>query len=153
MSKFVYTEATNQLLRGNLDFLNDDIQVMLVTTGSTAGVDDSTGRDAVTLSGITTLNEYENVNYSRKALTESVIKSDVNNWSIFDALDVTWPSLFQDDFARQAIALLIFKNLGADNSSFPIAYIDTPAVFPFHGNGSDVTIQWSGNGILIARNV
>ena len=35
----------------------------------------------------------------------------------------------------------------------PVAYIDAASVFPFKGNGGDVTIQWSGNGIIVAKNV
>ena len=153
MGLFVYTEATNQFARGNIDLSGgDDIRVLLITTGSTAAVDGPTGRDAPTLAAMTGLNEYFQSSYARQALTELVIKSDVNNWSVFDAADATFLGLQADDGGRQAIGLIVYKHVGADSVNIPICHIDSPFHFPWTGNGSDVTIRWSGNGIMLIRN-
>lgn len=153
MGLFVYTEATNQFARGNIDLSGgDDIRVLLITTGSTAAVDGPTGRDAPTLAAMTGLNEYTQASYARQALTELVIKSDVNNWSVFDAADATFLGLQADDGGRQAIGLIVYKHVGADSVNIPICHIDSGLHFPWTGNGSDVTIRWSGNGIMLIRN-
>ena len=107
MGLFVYTEATNQFARGNIDLSGgDDIRVLLITTGSTAAVDGPTGQDAPTLAAMTGLNEYAQANYARHALTEMVIQSDVHTCSVFDAADATFPGLHADHGGRQERGLI-----------------------------------------------
>lgn len=149
---FFFTEASNQLARGNLDFSGGhDMRVLLFTTGSTVTVDGPTGKDAVTIAAITGLNEYLSPSYARQALEESVVKSDANNRTLFDAIDTIFSGLLLDDQARQAIGLLIYRHIGADSANIPICVLDNAPLFPFFANGGNVILVWSGTGIIEFR--
>lgn len=149
MASFVYTHAKALLLEGALDFdtAGDDIRVMLVMTNTTT----DTEEDVTTISGFTTLDEYDGANYARQALANEVVNEDAaNNRGEFDADD--------DEFSggsglgvgtRQAQAMVVYKHVTNDTDSIPIAFIDTGG-FPFDGNGGQVTVTWNAEGILQA---
>lgn len=144
MANFVYNEAKNQILTGGIDFASDDIRVLLVMSNTTAGAED----DKDTISGFTTLDEYDGANYSRQALAnEAVNEKAANDRAEFDGDDVTFSSLGAG--TRQCQAAIVYKHVTNDSDSIPIAYIDTGG-FPFDGNGGDVTIQWNADGIVQA---
>ena len=68
---FWYTGAKERLANGNLDWDASDIRVLLAMTNTTADTD----QDALTLSGITTMDEYDGTGYSRHALAaEAVVR-------------------------------------------------------------------------------
>lgn len=145
MSSFVYTPAKAKLLSGDLDFETHHIRVMLLMSNTTAGVQE----DTATISGFTTLDEYDGTNYARQALTAKVVnQNNANNRGEFDADDVTWTALGAG--ARNCVAILVYHYVTNDEDSIPIAYIDNAPQFPFNGNGGDVTIQWNANGIIWA---
>jgi hypothetical protein len=62
MPNFLYTQATKEIGDGNIDWINDDIRVILVDNTTSA----DTEQDAATISGFTTLGELTGTGYSRK---------------------------------------------------------------------------------------
>ncbi|MDZ4250290.1 MAG: hypothetical protein U0990_09405 [Candidatus Nanopelagicales bacterium] len=142
MASFVFTEAKRALLAGELDLNAHDIRVMLVGSATTA----DTEEDATTISGFTTLDEFTDASYARKALAaEAVAADNANNRGEFDADDVTWTALTGDT----AAAMLVFRHVTNDTDSVPIAYIDSGG-FPQTPGGANLTIAWNAEGILQA---
>ena len=140
---FVFTKATEQILKGAIDFVNDDIRVILVDNTNTALAD----RDAATISGITTLGELAGTGYARKSLAnQAVVQDDPNDQSYFDADDVGYTGIN----AGTAEAALVYKHVTSDADSIPLFYLDG-GQFPIVTNGSDVTIQWTATGLMKAK--
>jgi hypothetical protein len=140
---FAYTGAKEKFGRGEIAWHTSDIRAMLVMTNTTADTD----QDAVALAGIGTMDEYDGSGYARVALgAEAVNRDDPNNRAELDANDFTWTALGAG--TRQAQAMVVYKHVdGTAANDVPIAFIDTGG-FPFAGNGGDVTIQWSVEGIV-----
>ena len=144
---FVYTNAARALLAGEIDLDSggDDIRVAILMTNTTA----DTERDVATIDAFSTLDEYDGSGYSRQALAgEGVAADNANDRGEFDATDVDFGALGAG--ARNAQALLVYKHVGADSANIPIAYIDSGTNLPFTGNGSNVSITWSAEGIIQA---
>lgn len=142
MAIFVYNEAKRALAEGEIDFVNDDIRVLMVMTNTTADTED----DANTISGFTTLDECDGANYARKALANQAVNEDApNNRAEFDADDVVWTALGAG--TRNNQAAVVYKHVTNDTDSVPIAYFDGGG-FPFNGNGGNVTLQWNAEGIV-----
>lgn len=143
MASFVYNEAKRAFLQGEINLASDDIRLLAVSTNTTADTED----DVNTLSGFTTLDEFDGANYVRKSLSGETVGEDAaNNRAEFDATDVTFPALGAG--TRPIDGFILYKFVTNDSSSIPIAYIDPPS--NFNGNGGDVTITWNAEGILQA---
>ena len=144
MANFAYTHALALLLKGDIDFENDDIRVMLIDSTTTA----DTEKDVSFIGDFSTLGELSGTGYVRKALgTQVVNQDDPNDRGEFDAADIVWTAIN----AGTAQAMLIYKHVTNDADSIPIAYVDTGG-FPISTSGGDVTIQWNAQGILQATN-
>jgi hypothetical protein len=147
MANFVYTKAKQRLLAGDVDLdeAGHDMRVLLVMTSTTADTD----QDADTLSGITTLDEYDGSGYARQAIaSQTTVEDETNNRGEFDGADVTFATLGAG--TRQCQAAVIYRHVdGTAANDQPVIYIDTGG-FPFSGNGGDVTISWNAEGILQA---
>lgn len=148
---FIYTRAQTEILKGTIALDgSDDIEAALLMTSTSAAVDDATGRDAPNLAAIS-LDQFDGSNYDRKNLSEVVLESTFLNAAIFDASNLTWTQLgLTNAGSRQVKGLLLFQNNGGgDGTSIPLVWIDSAAVFPFTANGSDFTVIFSTNGIIV----
>ena len=142
MANFWYNEAKRALAEGELDLVDNTLQVMLVMTNTTVDTED----DVNTLSGFTTLDEYDGANYARGTIANLAIAEDTaNDRAEIDGDNQVFASLGAG--TRQCQAAVIFKFVTNDSDSVPIAYYDTGG-FPFDGTGSNVTVQWNAQGIL-----
>ena len=144
MASLAYTPAKTKLASGEIDLAagGDDIRVILVMSNTTA----DTEEDKDFVGDLTTLDQYDGANESRKALANEAVNEDAaNDRAEFDADDITWTALGVG--TRQAVGMVVFKFVTNDADSPLIAYIDTGG-FPFDGNGGDVTITWNAQGIL-----
>lgn len=148
---FWYTGAPERLAKADLDFdeAGHDIRALLVMSNSTADTD----RDALTLSAIGTLDEYDGAGYSRQALaSQSVVRDDANNRA---ELMATSPIEFGATVAagtRQAIGTLIYRHVdGTAANDQPIMFIDSGG-FPIAGGGGPfrVAINAEGFGQIVA---
>lgn len=140
MANFLYTQGTKEIGDGNIDWINDDIRVILVDDSTSA----DTEEDAATISGFTTLGELSGTGYSRKVLaSKAVTKDDPNDRTEWDAADVLYSSIN----AGTAQAAIIYKHVNDDSDSIPIAYIDQTD-FPIITNGGDVTLNFNAEGIV-----
>lgn len=146
MASFVYNKWKTKLLKGDVDLDEgqNDIRAVLVMTNTTADTED----DTEFVSGFTTLDEMDGVNYARKTFSSQAVNEDLaNNRAEFDGENFTWTALGAG--TRQIAGVLIIRHVTNDTDSIPIAYIDTGG-FPFTANGGDFTITWNAEGIVQA---
>ena len=143
MASFLYTFAAAEILKGNIDFVADDIRVLMVMTNTTI----DTEKDKTTISAFTTPDFMDGANNARKALAnQAVVADDPNDRGEFDADDpTTWSALGVG--ARDVQAVLLYKHVTNDTDSVPIAYLDTGG-FPFGASGADVDIAFNVEGIM-----
>jgi hypothetical protein len=125
MANALYDKAREAFLKGEIDWLNDTIKVMLVDAADYR-VDPATDQyleDVDAAARVTT------ATLSGKAATDGVA----------DANDVTFPSVTGDPCE----ALVLYKDTGTESTSPLIAYIDSGVNLPITPNGTDITVQWS----------
>lgn len=143
MASFAHTNFKRGLLEGEFDLnATDDIRVALLMTNTTG----DTEEDVTTISGITTLDEFDGSGYTRQALaSEAVVADNPNDRGEFDATDATFSSIGAG--TRQIAGALVYKHVTNDTDSVPMAWIDDGG-FPITANGGDLVIQWNAEGII-----
>lgn len=146
MADVIYNIAKKSFADGNLDWDDNTIVVMLLSSDSTytPDADHKFVSDVMSNGGV----ELSGSGYSRKVLTNCVvIQDDSLDRVILDADDVVWTSIN----AGTATAALIYKRVGNDDSTpnddILIAYIDSGG-FPISTNGGDLFIKWNAEGII-----
>lgn len=137
-----YLTAGKKFVEKALDWVNDDIRCLLVTSSYTF---DET-HDFV--SQIT--NELAGGGYARVALAgKATALDDAGHHTHCDANDTTFPAL-QAAAGTPAAAIVYKYDAGGDGASQLIAYCSLTA--PPVPNGGDYKIVWGANGILTIGN-
>ncbi len=145
MAAFVYTPAKTKLLNGDLDFVVQDMRVLLVSDASTA----DTEEDSEFVASVTSLDEVVATGYARVALTTKAVNEDLaNDRAEFDADDAAFGAL--GNGSNDVIsAVVLFRFVTNDADSPIVAHIDTGG-FPKTTNGGTFTVAWNAEGILQA---
>lgn len=131
----VYNSAKVALALGQIDWENDDIRVLLVTSSYTPDIDSHAFVDDIT-------NELSGGEYVRKALTGlDVAQNDTDDRAELDADNVTWTALEAD--AGTPARVVVYKHVTNDADSPLIGYVNLTA--PPAPNGGDYTIRWNNN--------
>lgn len=125
MANALYDKAREGFLKGDIDWLNDTIKVVLVDTADYA----------VDLTSHVNLDDVPLA--ARVAMATLANKSAANGAA--DADDVTFSSVTGDDCG----ALVIYKDTGTESTSPLIAYLDDGFSLPVTPNGQDIVVQWS----------
>jgi hypothetical protein len=144
MANFAYTELTRMLANKELDLDTDSLHVLLVMTNTTA----DTERNATTIAGITTLDQFDGANYSSGGLALSgvALAADGTNFRTnLTASASSWSALGAGTRAIQGA--VIVKWTGTLSTSTPLIWIDTGG-FPITASGADLTITWNASGFL-----
>lgn len=138
-----FTNPLALALRADLDLEVHDIRALILMTNNTALAD----RDALTISGITTLDEMGGANYVIKALANEIVnRDDANNRAEFDADDILWTLL--GNGVRSMAGVLLKRHVdGTAPNDIPIAFLDGGA-FPLNPGGADFRVIWNAEGIL-----
>ena len=121
---------------GNIDLINDDIRVALLTSSYTPDLDHAFFDEV-------SANEVSGTGYTAggAALTGKVIADDdAGDRAYFDADDVVWAN--STITARYAV---IYKNTGVQATSPLIDYIDFGS--DRESSGADFRIEWNALGI------
>lgn len=140
---FVFTKAKEKFAKGEINLSSADMRMLIVMTNTTA----HTSEDATTISGITTLDEFDGSGYARKTLAgEAVAIDNANDRAEFTFTAPVWTALGAG--TRQAKAAILFLFVTNDSDSVPVAYIDTSPAFPFTATGVDVTLTPNTEGCL-----
>jgi len=143
MASFVYTAAKQKIAKGDADFDTLSLRAILCMTDTTA----DTEKDKTTISGFTTLDEYNGSGYSRPSLGATTITQDDGNLrSEIDVGDFTFGATVGVG-TRQAQGMIYFAFVTNDSDSWPIAWVDTGG-FPFDGNGGAINVTVNAEGLL-----
>lgn len=147
MANFIYNEAKRGLANKEIDLDTDTIKVALLMTNTTADTD----RDADTLSAFVTLDECNGASYARQTLNGKALAevAGASGYVKLTASDSVFATLGAG--TRSVQGILVYKHVTNDADSVPIAFIDTVGsgpVLPFNGNGGNITIDWSGDGVI-----
>jgi len=147
---FWYTGAKEKIAKGTLNWLESggiDARVLLAMSNTTADTD----QDALTISGIGTLDEYDGSGYSRAQIAaQAVTRDDPNNRA---ELSGTSPISFGATVgagSRSAAGAVVYAHVdGTAANDWPIAWIDTGG-FPINGGGGPFQIAINAEGLLQA---
>ena len=137
MANAKYNSFKADILKGNIDLVNDTIRVMLVTSTYVPNIDTHTFKDDVT-------NEVTGTAYvaGGGALgTKTVTQDDTNDKAVFDAADTQWAA--STITARGAV---IYKDTTVAATSPLICYIDF--VTDKTSTAGNFDIAWDAAGIL-----
>jgi hypothetical protein len=133
----LFNEALTSILKGEIDFLVDDIVVLLLTDAPDIDADQY-------ISDLT--GEITGGGYTRKTLaSKTVTTDDTNDRSIADAADVQWTAL-TNSFRYIATA----KSTGVDSTSRLLSTIDTGSTQVIDSGTYDIT--WPVSGVFFIQN-
>lgn len=125
MASGMYENGVREIMRGNVDLINDTISALLVSASY-----------APDLSVDTVLSDIpEAARLSDVELTGNTI--DV---ATFRADDATFNSVSSD--LDPVVAVVLFKNSGAYSTSALLTYIDNASEFPIAPDDTDIIISW-----------
>lgn len=142
------------LLQANVDLVNDTIRVALYNDTISYTFDqDNHDTIADVLDGATAeeFGGSGGTGYSRKDLTSGAVNpDDTNDRGFYDASDVSWTSL--DGETIQGV--IVYQQIGGDDTTPGDDQIVTvindvdAGDLPLPTNGSEIQLNWSGDGIL-----
>lgn len=130
-------EALTSVIKGEIDYLNDTIVVLLTT--------DAVDIDADTfISDIS--GEITGGGYTRKTLaSKTVTTDDTNDRSIADAADVQWTGL-----SNTFRYIVVAQSTGNDATSRLLSVIDTGSSQTLDNGTYDIT--WPASGVFFIQN-
>lgn len=128
MANALYGKAREKFLSGDIDWLVDDIRIILIDTAD------------YVLGGNIDVHEFlSDVPAGARVKVSGSLTSKTATLGVADAADVTLSAVTGDP----SEALIIYKHTGTDGTSPLIAYIDTATGLPVTPNGGDIVIQWA----------
>jgi hypothetical protein len=136
----IYNNAKEQLLLGNIDFVDNTLKLILVHNHIVDIDGDATYADV-------SADETAGAGYSAGGETltgKAVTQDNTNNRGKFDADNVVWTGLNVSVHGDPNYAILYVDGASAGADYLVAAWeLDTPT------NGGDYTVQWHADGILL----
>ena len=137
MANGMYDAGRNAFLQGDIDWLVDDIRVVLVdVTGGTyvpsLAADDFLADIPVA---------------DRVAVMPAQMTGKTAVAGVADAADVTLAAVTGD----QSEAIVVYKHTGSDATAALIAFFDTATGLPVLPNGGNITIAWDNGANKIFK--
>jgi ApbE superfamily uncharacterized protein (UPF0280 family) len=133
MANLIYDSGREAFLNGDIDFTNDDIRVILLSSGYTF----SSAHDF--------LNDVAGGGV--RVATSSALTGKSSTAGVADAADVTFTAVS----GSQVTQFIIYQHTGTESTSRLIAYFDTATNLPITPNGGDITIQWDNGANKIFK--
>lgn len=131
MANAFYTPFLKKLLDADIDFLVDDIKVVLVDLADYT---------------FSAAHEFlSDVPAGGRVATSANLSSKTTTGGVFDAADATFTAVTGDP----SEALIIYKDTGVAATSPLIRFIDTGVTgLPITPSGADITVRWNASGII-----
>ena len=134
MANALYDKGREAFLKGDVDWLVDDIKCVLVDVADYTV--DLANHDFL-----------DDIAVGARVATSGNLGSKTATAGVADAADVTFTAVTGD----QSEALVIYKDTGVAGTSQLIAYIDTATGLPVLPNGGDITVQWDNGANKIFK--
>lgn len=133
MSNFIYGKTKEALLNGEIDILNNNLKIILVS------------QDYVP--SINTDQFLSDINSSYIKIDPIILSNVSNTLGVIDADDV----LIQNYSGSAFKAIILFIEGTSSSDSRLISYIDTSSGLPFSGTNEviDITISWNNDSTKI----
>ena len=129
MANTLYPKYKERTLKGEADFLGDDIKAYLAPSAYVYSAAHEFLSDLGTTIG-----------------TPQPLLNKVVPLGVFDADDVTFAALAPGSTVK---AVVLVRDTGIPGTSNLVMYIDTVTGLPMSTNGADLTIKWSDGGYRI----
>jgi len=131
MANALYAKGKEGLLDGSINLETDTIKAVLVDSADyTANLSTHDNLDDVASGG--------------RVGTAQTLGSKTFTNGVFDAADITFPSVTGD----VCELLLIYKDTGVESTSRLIALFDTVTGLPVTPNGGNIVVTWNASGIF-----
>lgn len=134
MANALYDAARESFLKADIDMETDTIKCVLL---------DSADYTA----SLSTHDFLDDVPAGARVGTAQTLASKTFTAGVFDAADVTFPSVTGDVCEY----ILIYKDTGVESTSNLIAFIDTATGLPVTPNGGDISIAWDSGANKIFK--
>lgn len=121
----LYGKGREAFLNGDIDWLVDDIRVILVDTNDyTVDID---------------VHDFlDDIPAPARVAVSGALTGKSSTLGVADAGNITFPTVTGDP----SEALVIYKHTGVESTSNLIAYIDSATGLPVTPNGGDINIAW-----------
>lgn len=130
MASRMYAKGKEHILNGDIDFLNDNIVVMLVSSEYVPDTD---------------VDEACSVIPQNAIIAEETLSGTTISNGVFDADDITFSAVSGAVVSYIVIAL----DSPAYSTNWLISIIDDATALPLTTTGDDITIQWSDESTKI----
>ncbi len=125
MANTLYDYARQRFLEAQINWMSDNIKVILVDTGS--------------YTPNTASHQYlSDVSGSARIAGPVILTSKATTGGAADAADCTFTAVS----GASIEAIVIYKDTGTESTSPLIAYIDTATGLPITPNGGDIIVTW-----------
>lgn len=125
MANSLYDAGRDAFANGNIDWVNDTIDIQFVDAGDyTKDLANHDNFDDITAGG--------------RVGSSTEITSRSTSAGTVDGADTTVSSVTGDQFEQ----IVIYKDSGVESTSTLIANIDTATGLPFTPSGSDILVAW-----------
>lgn len=124
MASVVYNSAKAKFLQAGLNLSSLTIKAVLI--------------DAADYTFSSAHDFLDDVPVAARVGTAQTLASKTFTSGVFDAADITFPSVTGD----QSEALLIYNDTGVESTSDLIAYIDSATGLPVTPNGGNINVAW-----------
>lgn len=131
----LYDAGRNAFLTGDIDWVADDIRVILVD--STEYTVDLAAHEFL-----------DDVPSGSRIATSGALANKTAVAGVADADDVTFTAVAGPDSGE---ALVIYQHTGVEGTSQLIAYIDTGTGLPVTANGGDIIVTWDSGANKIFK--
>ncbi len=139
MASAIYNEYKKEI--GVIDWETANIRVMLVDNTYTVDIDGDSNKSDIDTATVELPDGNGYTLDGALLVGKSITRDDANDWSKFDADDVTWGSSTLT--ARGAI---VYLDTGTASTSTLIAYVDF--VTDKSSSSGDFIIQWHSDGVF-----
>jgi hypothetical protein len=136
MANALYGKARESFLMADIDWLVDDIRVILVDTA-----------DYVIGANIDVHDFLDDVTAAGRVAVSGALAGKTATLGVADATDVTFTAVTGDPCE----ALVIYKHTGVEGTSNLIAYIDSATGLPVTPNGGNIVVQWDDGASKIFK--
>lgn len=124
MADILYAGAIDDLLKGDLDLVADDIRALLVKPTYTP---------LVSHGFLSSISAGDRIGSAVALGSKSVVAG------VYDAADTTFASVAAGSTAQ---AVVLYRHTGSDATARLVAYIDAIENFPVATNGADLLVAW-----------
>lgn len=131
MANSLYTKGKENLLNGNINLSSNTIKCVLVDAADYTP-------------NLSTHDALDDIPSGARVGTPQTLGSKTFTNGVFDAADVTFPSVTGDPCEY----LVIYKDSGTESTSYLLMLFDTATGLTVTPDGNNINVAWNASGIF-----